>query len=256
MRDQEILDLQKAYMQICESVETVEETEYFTEEVQIAAEYFLNLGLNEEGVDLVVEELGPEEFAQWVYDLSEEYLLDEARRSGSIEPKTAKGQEIKGKPSGASLKRLRKLKAERTEREEKASAEKPSGMTASLKRQSAVANAKKQQPKKKGVLDRVAGAVLKGIERHNAAMSAARETGKTIGKAAKGAGEVAKGFASGVSGTARLAGRLASKGLDEEVDVFDYILEYLVAEGYADTNEGALVIMANMSEEWRQSIIG
>ena len=42
---------------------------------------------------------------------------------------------------------------------------------------------------------------------------------------------------------------------NEEVDIFDAILEYLVAEGYADTNESALVIMANMSEEWRQSIV-
>jgi len=42
---------------------------------------------------------------------------------------------------------------------------------------------------------------------------------------------------------------------DYEPDVFDIILEYLVAEGYADTNENALVIMANMGEEWRQSIV-
>jgi hypothetical protein len=41
----------------------------------------------------------------------------------------------------------------------------------------------------------------------------------------------------------------------EEIDLFDTILEHLVAEGYADTNESALVIMANMSEEWRQSIV-
>jgi hypothetical protein len=41
----------------------------------------------------------------------------------------------------------------------------------------------------------------------------------------------------------------------EETDLFDYILEYLVAEGYADTNENALVIMANMSEEWREEIL-
>jgi len=41
----------------------------------------------------------------------------------------------------------------------------------------------------------------------------------------------------------------------ESVDLFDYLLEYLVAEGYADTNKAALVIMANMSEEWKQSII-
>lgn len=42
---------------------------------------------------------------------------------------------------------------------------------------------------------------------------------------------------------------------DYEPDMFDIILEYLVAEGYADTNENALVIMANMSEEWRQTIL-
>jgi len=42
---------------------------------------------------------------------------------------------------------------------------------------------------------------------------------------------------------------------DYEPDAFDVILEYLVAEGYADTNENALVIMANMSEEWRQTIL-
>ena len=38
-------------------------------------------------------------------------------------------------------------------------------------------------------------------------------------------------------------------------DLFDVILEYLISEGYADTNENALVIMANMSEEWRESIV-
>ena len=42
---------------------------------------------------------------------------------------------------------------------------------------------------------------------------------------------------------------------NEETDLFDYILEHLVAEGYADTNKAALAIMANMSEEWKQSIV-
>ena len=48
------------------------------------------------------------------------------------------------------------------------------------------------------------------------------------------------------------------KGLNKEeveTDLFDVILEYLVAEGYADTNKAALAIMANMSEEWKQSIV-
>jgi hypothetical protein len=47
----------------------------------------------------------------------------------------------------------------------------------------------------------------------------------------------------------------AMKEHKEETELFDYLLEYLVAEGYADTNKAALVIMANMSEEWRQSIV-
>ena len=50
--------------------------------------------------------------------------------------------------------------------------------------------------------------------------------------------------------------RVKKAGVQKEsFDLFDTILEHLVAEGYADTNESALVIMANMSEEWRQSIV-
>jgi hypothetical protein len=43
--------------------------------------------------------------------------------------------------------------------------------------------------------------------------------------------------------------------LNMSYDLYDTILEYLISEGYADTNENALVIMANMSEEWRDSIV-
>jgi len=38
-------------------------------------------------------------------------------------------------------------------------------------------------------------------------------------------------------------------------DLFDVIKGHLLDEGYADTNKAALAIMANMSEEWKQSII-
>jgi hypothetical protein len=43
--------------------------------------------------------------------------------------------------------------------------------------------------------------------------------------------------------------------MEMEYDTFDAILEHLVAEGYADTNENALAIMANMSEEWKEEIL-
>jgi len=376
MNSREILGL-------CEAYSSIYEPQELTEEVQIAAQYFYEMGLNEDGVDILIEELGVEEFADFVYDIAEEYTLTEARSGGvRVEPVTAKGQKFKsGKPTGKSLERLRAQKAARREAEEKASSAKPSGMKASLQRQSAVASAAKKQPKKPGVLDRIAGAVNRGIERHNAAMSAARETGKVIGKVAKGAGQVAREVGKGASGTLKLAGHLATKGLKEEVeawvevlvdngydlssytwdemfeiyideaykepnlqkmkrqeerhtskavkqsggsrgssknrankissirsalergedpradgyggaraargnppedhraaysknplnnpprpvkepgvkkeefDLFDYLLEYLVAEGYADTNKAALAIMANMSEEWKQNII-
>jgi hypothetical protein len=38
-------------------------------------------------------------------------------------------------------------------------------------------------------------------------------------------------------------------------DPFDVIKGHLIDEGYADTEESALAIMTNMSEEWRQSIL-
>ncbi len=200
--------------QLIESVELSEE--YIAESVNVAAQYFCEQGLNEVGVDILIEELGLDDFVSFVFEINDE-TISEARAGGvKVEPVTAAGKPFKsGKPTKKGLERLQKLKAERKEREEKASSEKPSGMKASLQRQSAIANAKKQQPKKKGLLDRVAGAINRGIERHNAAMSAAKETGKTIRKAAGKVGGVAKEVGKGASGAAKLAGHVASKGLGE-----------------------------------------
>ena len=46
-----------------------------------------------------------------------------------------------------------------------------------------------------------------------------------------------------------------SKGYKEEVDLYDAILSHLLDEGYAETPEGAEVIMVNMSEDWREDIL-
>jgi hypothetical protein len=53
-------------------------------------------------------------------------------------------------------------------------------------------------------------------------------------------------------------GEIAENYLSEEVetvDLYDVVLEHLLDEGFADTEESATVIMANMSEEWRESIV-
>lgn len=223
---------------IAEAYSSMYASQELTEEVQIVAEYFCNLGLNEDGIDILIEELGTEEFVEFVNDILEEFNLSEARAGGErIEPVTATGKKFKsGKPTGKSLERLRAKKAARREAEEKASEAKPSGLKASLQRQSAVASAKKQQPKKRGLLDRVAGAVLKGIDRHNAAMGELKKMGdatkETAGKVRKAAGEFKKGLTS------------------EEV-----ILNHLISEGYADTPQSAIKILNAMSESWAQSII-
>ena len=46
------------------------------------------------------------------------------------------------------------------------------------------------------------------------------------------------------------------KWVKEGYDLYDIILSHLLDEGYAETQEAAEVIMVNMSEDWRNSILG
>ena len=43
--------------------------------------------------------------------------------------------------------------------------------------------------------------------------------------------------------------------VEEGVDLYDIVSNYLVSEGFCNSPEAADVIMANMSEEWRESIL-
>jgi hypothetical protein len=82
--------------------------------------------------------------------------------------------------------------------------------------------------------------------------------GKDIGKPGKMFKNIAKEAGERYGSQERgekVAGAVLAKLRKEEIDLFDTILEHLVAEGYADTNKAALAIMANMSEEWKQSIV-
>lgn len=50
--------------------------------------------------------------------------------------------------------------------------------------------------------------------------------------------------------------RSDGQGIRDSYDYYDIILSHLLDEGYAETPEAAEAIMVNMSEEWRDSIIG
>jgi len=62
---------------IGESVELSEE--YISEVVDTAAQYFYDRGLNEEGLAMVIEDLGHEKFLEYVFYISEDFMLTEAR---------------------------------------------------------------------------------------------------------------------------------------------------------------------------------
>jgi hypothetical protein len=77
----------------------------------------------------------------------------------------------------------------------------------------------------------------------------------------RGGGSSAQGLdsPSGTTGRFQVGGGrgygLSGIKLADEYDLYDIILSHLLDEGYADTQEAAEVIMVNMSEDWRQSII-
>jgi hypothetical protein len=176
---------------LIEMVELNEEV--LQETVDISSEYFYLEGLNEDGVDILIEELGIEEFANFVFELADEYTLIEARRSGRIEPVTKSGKSVGSLKGGAKTAAIKRLKKEKEARRESESSSGSSGMKAALQRQSAIANAKKQQPQKaetptqtkKGIAGKVGAAlgslVKKGredIKRVQDAAQTARKVGE------------------------------------------------------------------------------
>jgi hypothetical protein len=82
----------------------------------------------------------------------------------------------------------------------------------------------------------------------DAAQGRMRDAGSAVKKGAKGLlGGAARAVSRGARDVARRLG--------EDVDLYDVVLEHLLDEGFADTEESATVIMANMSEEWREEIL-
>ena len=71
----------------------------------------------------------------------------------------------------------------------------------------------------------------------------------------KGEKTAGTAFDQATSGNVGGAVNTVRDALKETKDSFDIIKGHLIDEGYANTEEAALVIMANMSEEWKSEII-
>jgi len=141
-------------------------------DINPAVDYFFSEGINEDGLEMIIQEVGLEKFVEFVEYFSDQELLTEARAA-----KRRKGgksyEEVKAEIDA-------KEKAKRAKREISVD-----------KGTKAVETAKAKQPEKKPVRDAIARGVFgavkayqSGMERHRKAMELAKETGKTVAKAA------------------------------------------------------------------------
>ena len=226
----------------CESVDLTEE--WVNASVEVAAEYFYAEGINEDGLDNIINEVGLEDFVEFVIDPIEELNEERSARKASVKApsydkvkakvdatdkakkKAGKGEYSKSyaKRSGetedstnyndkAPAKKKAKPVAKATVRKPKAAPKKKAATVAKVEK--AVKTAKKTQPakptSKKGLLGKVGDAVKKGVERHNKARAKGREPEKRVK-------EFAKGFKKGVSGTLKFAGKVKKAVSEENVD--------------------------------------
>jgi len=174
--------------------------------LEVATEYFYTYGLNSTGVDILIEKVGLDNFVEFIYDLSEDLVLTEAKKS-----------KAKKQPSLLASQRA-KLAAQKAAKERSESEkEEPESKGPDTE-------AKEEQPKsKKPERGGVRGAIERGMERHRLATTVASNVAKKAGPA------FGKGLMHGVGGTLGLIGKIASGGLKEE---FEYWVNSLIEEGY------------------------
>ena len=238
-----IAKMKKAFAHTNESVDLTEE--WIDSAVEIASDYFFSEGINEEGLDQIIDEVGLEDFVDFVIDPIEE--LNEERSARKATAKAPSYEKVKAKVDAADAARRKAGKGEyaktaaakrnygdedNTIHDDKPAKKKakpvakatvrkpkaaPKKKAATVKKvEKAVKTAKKTQPakptSKKGLLGRVGDAVKKGVERHNKA----RAAGKVPEKRVK---EFAKGFKKGVTGTVKFAGKVKKAVSEETVEV-------------------------------------
>jgi hypothetical protein len=122
------------------------------EDVEFVADYLISEGLNEYGIDILIEEMGLDDFCDFVDQISTEEFLVEWRRGaggtkvrGSGMSKSGKSiGSLKGGAKTSAIRASAEHKSRKAEKEKEGS--KSSGMKSALQSQSKIAMAKKSQP--------------------------------------------------------------------------------------------------------------
>ena len=235
------------------------------EAIEFAADYFLEEGIEEEDLDFIIEDVGLDDFVEFV---NEERAARKARASAPSYKKVkaavdasdaAKKKAGKGEYSAAYKKKEtdvtvyddKPAKVKVKKSVAKAKASKPAAKPVAKK----AAPAKKAPEKKAGLISKIGSAYKKGVERHKAA----RAKGKVPEKRVK---EFGKGFASGVKDTVKFAGKVKKAVVGEtllalldtleegaELDKFDAVLAYLIDEQLAEDFDAANKMMGKLKPE-------
>lgn len=170
--------------------------EFDVEELaEIVTEHLLDQGLNEYGIDNLIEEMGVEEFCDYIDSLVEEEDLLEWRRGpggskvrGSGTAKSGKAIfQLKGGAKSAAIRATPEHKARKAERENEGSSH--SKMKDALRSQSKIAKAKVSQPETKSTpvqtKEKAKGGVLGAIkaraQRDTALLRKSVDTARNVG---------------------------------------------------------------------------
>jgi hypothetical protein len=187
--------------------------EFLNESMDLAVEYFYKQGINEDGLGLIIEEVGIEDFTDFVLDLRQD--LNEEREAtkapkrdyekvkAAVYKKDAARKE-KGTGEYSTTKAAKAKYGDEEAPEGKKPVAKP---TPAKKVATATVAAKKKQPakptSKTGLLGKIRGAVEKGVTRHKAAVKKAKgevkKVGKTLSDTAKQHREHGKKFGAAIN---------------------------------------------------------
>jgi hypothetical protein len=264
------------------------------QEAEIASEYFYEMGFNEYGIDILIEELGVEQFSEWVDEIIEECTLTEARaakrRTGGKSYAEVKA-EIDAKEAAKAKARKPAVTAAQTKQPEtkatptqtkqgigarigaafKAAGERAKQDTELLRKSVETARgvAARRGAEAAAVYDALR-AKGREAEQSPQATRARRKATVAAGRAVQAAAPVAKKAAMAAAGAAgagagslkagkspvAAAGRAAGTFVRKmRAEEYDYILSHLLDEGYANNLENAEVILMNMSESWFDDIL-
>ena len=195
--------------------------EFITERVDHATEYFYKEGINEDGLDLIIEEVGIDEFTAFVIDgpqeLNEDDVAYQKAKKKAITGSNRREREGKGEYSPQSKGSKSPYAKEGLGVKSK---KKPKIGHTGTKVVAATKKAKKAQPakpaSKEGLGSKIRGFVSKGVERHKAATKKAsgevKKIAKTASDTAKQHAGHRKKFVSGLKATPKekkIAGGIA-----------------------------------------------